>query len=292
MSDAPDFAAPVTLTTRESLVRPGQQNERHSAGGMTVQYGMDAGMMVTFFEEPEHMEFLSKQCGHPIYRMRIMTRIVMPGNRTTVWVHATKGIKYEMVIDPQSGEYHTDWEIMEACENGDPPEPVKYPNAWRAFERKGISSDSWHPIEQWGTVTRSYAESLKSQHIHTVEALAGLTDQAAQSIMGGIKYRDLARAYLDERASLEIVSKEQERAARAEERNRHLEEQVSAMQAHIMNLNARLNSSGAMTPEPAGRMVGSQPTNTAELAAAGQVQQRSVEESKRKHKIPPREAAA
>lgn len=291
MSDAPDFAPPVTLTTRESLIRPGQQNERHSAGGMTVQYGMDAGMMVTFYEEPEHQEYLSKQVGHPIYAMRIMTRIVMPGNRTTVWVHKTKGISYQTVVDPQSGEYHTDWEIMDQCENGDPPEPVKYPNAWNAFLRKGISANDGHPIEQWGTVTRSYAESLKANHIHTVEALAGLTDGAAQNIMGGIKYRDLARAYLSEREALSVVSREQEKSAKAEEENRHLREQIAALQAHVLNLTQRQNALEGR-PMEAGRIVGSMPANSAELAAAGQVQQKSVEEAKRKHKIPPRDAAA
>ena len=71
MSDLPDFAPPRDL---------------RKDGTMAVSYGTDDGMIVEFFEEPLYMEYLSKSIGHPIYRMNIMTRIMQPGNRNTVWV--------------------------------------------------------------------------------------------------------------------------------------------------------------------------------------------------------------
>jgi hypothetical protein len=261
--DAPDFVPPRDL---------------RKDGTGTVSYGLDDGMLVEFFEEPEHMEYLSKTTGHPIFRMRIMTRIMQPGNRNTVWVHATKGITYEMVIDEESGEYHTNWDILEVCENGDAPEPTKYPIAWNRFLRKGVTADSGLPIEQWGTVTRSYAESLKASHIHTVQALASLTDSAAQSIMGAIKYRDLARAYLDDAKRTEILASEQEGRARAQEQNAELTKKVEALQQHVLTLQSRI--SGSEVPAPAGRMVASAEP------IANEIRKMSKGEAQKKHKIP------
>ena len=286
MSEPSDFAPPHSLRTRESQLRPGSANARESSGNMTVSYGTDDGMIVEFFEEPLFMEYLSKQVGHPIFRLQIMTRIRQPGNRNTVWVHATKGISYDMAVDPESGEYHTDWDIMEACENGDMPEPVKYPNAWNRFMRKGVMADSGMPIEQWSVITRSYAESLKASNVHTVEALAALTDNAAQNIMGAIKYRDLARAHLDERKRSEIVSREQERASRWEEDSKQKAKQIEGMQATILALQSQMAELRGVAPPSGDR----QPHVAA--AIAPQLKQMSATNARKKHKIPGPDKAA
>lgn len=257
--DMPDLAPPRDL---------------RKDGSMSVSYGTDDGMVVTFYEEPLLMEYLSKQVGHPIFQMRIMTRILQPGNNKTVWVHPTKGITYEMAIDPQSGEYHTDWEVLEVCENGDVPEPVKYPKAWARFMKKGVSSEVGLPIEQWAAVTRSYAEALKLMNVHTVEALAQLSDQAAQSIMGAIKYRDLARAYLDESKKIEVVSKAQEIAARAEEQLAEMRAEIAGLKAHVASLQSR----GAEAP------AARSPADAA--AIPQQLKKMSVENARKKHAIP------
>ena len=270
------------------MLRPGTAGERSSSSNMTVSYGMDDNMIVEFFEDPKHMEYLSKQTGHQIFRMQIMTRIIQPGNRSTIWVHETKGIQYEMAVDPESGEYHTNWDIMEVCDNGDVPEPVKYPNAWKRFMRKGISADVGHPIEQWGAVSRSYAESLKANHIHTVEMLAGLTDQAAQSIMGAVKYRDLARAHLDERKRSEIVAREQEKASRFEELAQQQAKQIEALQQHVLALQSKIMGTENPMAE-ANRMVGSSGMineQLGQLNTQGGVKKMSKADASKKHRIP------
>lgn len=224
MNEPTPFAGPRTLRGGDS------------GGAASVAYGDDAGWIVTFREEPEFMEFLSKQSGSPVYRNRLMTTMVSPGNTKTVWDHATTGIAYEMVIDDESGEVHTTWEIMEQCENGDVPEPVKFPNAWGRFLKKTTTAVEGWPIEEWGAVSRTYAASLKSQNIHTVQQLANLSDMNAQSIMGAIKYRDLAKAALDDRAKTRILSREQERASQAEERNALLTKQVADLQEAVLRM--------------------------------------------------------
>jgi hypothetical protein len=289
MSDTP-FAGPHHLTTRETMLRPESNNARSSEGGMTVAYGTDDGMIVEFYEDTQYMEFLSQQTGHPIYRMQIMTRIVQPGNTKTVWVHPCTGIKYDMAIDPQSGEYHTTWEELDSCENGDVPEHLKYPKAWKRFMRKGVSADTGLPIEEWGIVSKSYAMSLKAMHVHTVEALASLTDQAAQTIMGAVKYRDLARAYLDDRQKMAIVSREQANASQANEQLAEALGKIEALQQHVLALQQRLND--GPTAMGGGRMIGVAPVVADELKTYNQqekIRQTSVKDAKRKHKIPPKD---
>jgi hypothetical protein len=280
----PEFAPPHHIGSRDVQLRAGSQNARESSGTGTVSYGLDEGMLVEFFPQQVHMEYLSKTTGHQIFQERIHTRIVMPGNRNTVWVHETKGIVYDMAIDPESGEYHTVWDILEVCENGDVPEPNKYPNAWSRFMRKGISTDVGLPIEQWGTVSRSYAESLKANHIHSVEALAALSDLQCQNIMGAVKYRDLAKAYLDDSKRTQILAREQERATQAEERLQIQAKQIEQLQQHVLSLQAKLQ--GTEVPAPPSRMVGTaQPI-------ANEIKKMSVAQAKGKHKIPPREGQA
>lgn len=252
-------------------------------GSGTVSYGLDEGLLVEFYPEQVHMEYLSKSIGQQIFQERVFTRIVMPGNRLTVVIHQSKGIDYEMAEDPESGEFHTVWEIRDQCENGDVPEPVKYPNAWNRFMKKGISADSGHPIEQWGVVTRSYAESLKANNVHTVEALASLSDQMAQNIMGAIKYRDLAKAHLDEAHRNRIVAKEQERATRYEEQCSTQAKQIEALQQEVMRL-----QSNAANP-PAGRIQEQSAPIAQELGKFNRtegVRKMSTKDAKKRHKIP------
>jgi hypothetical protein len=217
---------------------PHHLKDNIASGASSVSYGTDDGWIVNFREEPEFMEYLSKQSGSPIYRTRIMTNMIAPGNTKTVWDHPTTGIEYEMVVDDESGEVHTDWKVLEQCENGDVPEPLKFPKAWARFLKKTTTAADGWPVEEWGVITKSYALSLKAQNVHTVQQLASLTDANAQNIMGALKYRDLAKAALDERAKTRILSREQERASKAEEQVALLSKQVADLKTQMVAMQA------------------------------------------------------
>lgn len=293
MADQTEFARPHHLTTRESMLRPESRNTSQSSGGGTVAYGTDDGMIVEFYDEPVLMEALSADVGHPIFQMRIMTRIYQPGNRTTVWVHQTKGIKYEMCVDEESKEYFTDWELQEVTDAGEAPEPNKYPAAWNRFLKKGIATDRGTPIEEWGVVTKSYAMSLKALHIHSVEQLAGLSDQSAQSIMGGRKYRDLAKAHLDDREKTRLVSHEQERASRFEEMCASQAKQIEELRLTVGALQHRLSDRAIDTPMPQRQVhPGHIQTEMAARSEENMVKSGSMKKSKAKHKLPQSEEAA
>lgn len=212
-----DFARPIDL--RE---------------GGRVTYGTDDGFLVEFEIKPCLMEFLSKERGYPTYEDRIYTRMVSPGNTKTIWYHETKGIVYQHDEEGQVSGYE-----VQDLDGGEPAEPNRFPKAWARFTAKGQKVKEGWAIEEWGAITRSFAETLKGMNIHTVEAMAALTDANAQSFLGGVKFRDLAKAALDEAETLSLASREQERANKAEEDNRQLREDIKALKSQVAALAER-----------------------------------------------------
>lgn len=254
--ESPSFAPPRTLASKVSESNPvaAVHYGKPGEGGA----GLDGELIVEFYIKPYPMEYLTQSMGFPIFQDRIWVRIVAPGNSKTMWDTLAAGIEYDTAIDPDSGEYHTTWEVLAQCANGDAPDASKYPVAWSRFMRKGEKTDDGWPLEEWGVVTRSYAESLKMINIPTVEALAALTDATASSIMGGRKYRDLARAALDERQRNKIVASEQAKAARAEEKSnlqdekiKQLESTIAAMQSQFAQGMQVMQPQTNFTPQPA-----------------------------------------
>lgn len=271
MNDNASFAPPRALESPKSdfsKVLYGKPGE----GGA----GLDGELIVEFYIRPYPMEFLTQSMGFPIFQDRIYVRIVAPGNSKTMWDTLAAGIDYDTAIDPDSGEYHTTWEVLAQCPNGDIPDASKYPVAWARFMRKGEKADDGWPLEEWGVVTRSYAESLKMINIPTVEALAALTDANASSIMGGRKYRDLARAALDERMRNKIVASEQAKAARAEEKSNLQDEQIKQLQQTIASMQAQF-AQGMQVIQPQ--------TNTNFNPQPGKLKTASVKTSKRAQAI-------
>jgi hypothetical protein len=201
--------------------------------GGRVSYGADDGLLVEFHMRPVLMENASKEQAHPVYQDRIFTRIVSPGNTKTTWDHQTKGITYDYDDEGTLSGYTV------ADEDGQIAEPNKYPKAWERFVKKDQKVKEGWDVTEWGAITRSFAETLKAQNIHTVEALASLSDANAANIMGGQKFRNLAKAALDEQNLLSLASVEQEKAAKAESENAELRKQLDAMQRQISALSAK-----------------------------------------------------
>lgn len=204
--------------------------------GGKVIYGTEKGLLVRFYAKPILMEAISKEQGYPYYEDRVFVNIVSPGNTKTVWDMLAKGIspKYKPIEGGTENEYEQDgWEVEELEGEAD---PIKYPEAWGLFIKKGEKAHKGWDIAEWGAITRSFAESLKGLNVHTVEALAGLSDQNAANIMGGRKFRDMAKAALDEQALMSLATVEQEKAARAEEQVKQLLAKIEGMQAQINSM--------------------------------------------------------
>ncbi len=198
--------------------------------GRTVSYGLDDGLLVEFYVKPKLMQALTEERGQPTYEDRIYTRIVAPGNNKTSWDYETKGINYSYDEEGQVCGY----EVVELPNEASCP--LRFPKAWARFEKKDQKLKEGWDLAEWGAITRSFAENLKAFNVHTVEQLASLSDANADNIMGGRKYRDLARGALDEAKLLSLASVEQERANKAEERNKQLEAKIEALSAQVAAL--------------------------------------------------------
>lgn len=265
--EQPSFAPP------RSLENPRSDFSRVSYGNSNESHGLDGGLIVDFYVKPYFMEYLTESMGHPIFQDRIWVRIVAPGNSRTVWDTLAAGIEYETAVDPDSGEYHTTWEPKEILANGGPSDPNKYPNAWTRFMKRGTQAEMGWPIEEWGAISRSYAESLKMLNIPTVEALAGLTDANASNVMGGIKYRDLAKASLSERARNQILAQEQAKATRAEDQNAVQAERIAQLEAQIQQMQAQFSQAMGSSPQSAAAATGKPKLKTAKVKQSARTQQ-------------------
>lgn len=208
------FARPVTL----------------KGDGRTVSYGLDDGLLVEFYIKPKLMQALTEERSQPTYQDRIYTRIVAPGNNKTSWDYETKGVNYLLDAEGQVCQY----EVVEVP--NEPACPLRFPKAWARFEKKDQKLKEGWDLSEWAAITRSFAENLKAYNVHTVESLAALSDANADNIMGGRKYRDLAKAALDEAALLSIAAVEQERANKAESLVRQQNEKIEALQAQVAAL--------------------------------------------------------
>lgn len=214
--------------------------------GRTVSYGLDEGLLAEFYIKPKLMQALTEEFGQPTYQDRIYIRIIAPGNNKTSWDYEAKGINYitEDITDahgrtmPQVIGY----EVIELPNEAS--DPLRFTKAWERFEKKDQKLKEGWDLAEWGAITRSFAENLKAYNVHTVEALAGLSDANADNIMGGRKYRDLAKAALDEANILSLATIEQERANKAEERAKQLESKVEALMAQVAALQMSAESQG------------------------------------------------
>jgi hypothetical protein len=221
-----DFATPKTLNA-----------------DLSVQYGNDGNLIVEFFTEPRHFEGLSKRLGRPIHEDRVMTRIVTPGNTKTMWVHETKGIRYtggvtailEALDAGQDIDLANIPEVgIEIADVDDPtgrnvverPEPERFPKEWAAFQKKAKPKVTGWAIEDWGVITRSQAQTLNAMNVYTVEQLAALSDANIDNIMGGRKFRDLARGAIEKANAGATLAK-------TLDENEQLKARLSALEARL-----------------------------------------------------------
>ena len=124
-----------------------------------------------FYTEPVHMEFRSKQEGHPIYEDREFVRIFIPGNRGSV------------AVEPVGDEQKARW-----------------PKEYAAFKEGREAPLEGTPLREWpnSLMTASKAEELAFFHIKTVEQLAEVNDGQLQHLgMGARQLRETAKKFLE-----------------------------------------------------------------------------------------------
>lgn len=163
-------------------------------------------LAVGFCLYPVQNEQKSAEAGRPIYEDKEYVKIVVPGDRNSV------------VFQPATEEHKR-----------------RFPRAYEAFKNRTQIADQGTPLEHWPVINRGLCLTLKAAHIHTVEALAQVSDANLQQLgMGMRELRDQARAYIQhakDNAGLHKLAAE----------NQQLREQLAEQQRQIAELSQRVS---------------------------------------------------
>lgn len=114
-----------------------------------VSHGDDRSLFVEFSIEPVKNEARSIEEGREIYEDKEYITIRFAGDKNTV--RKTR-------VKPGS-----DW-------------PHRFPMQWQAFKNQQVQVQEGTPITEWPLIGKSEAMELKAINIHTVDALAAVTD--------------------------------------------------------------------------------------------------------------------
>ena len=110
----------------------------------------------------------TRKAGRPIFDDVVMVQITIPGDKNNTVVK------------------HVSDELKE-----------RFPAAWAAFEASEEEVGEGTPLEQWPMMTAGRVMELKTLHIHTVEALAGLNESFMKTLgVNGRRLVEDAQAYL------------------------------------------------------------------------------------------------
>jgi hypothetical protein len=201
-----------------SLVQPQviqQGNNYH------VQHGTDAGLYVEFYTQAIQDEEETTKQGRPIFNDVDFIKIIPVGDKNTIVCRPVK---------------HT-------ADANTPPDTIRWANQWAAFKAQKEQPVSGTPVTEWAPLTKSQAMMLKGVHIHTVEALAEVSDANLNNIgMGARELRDKAKAFLAQAAGGAGVSK-------LVEENKDLRIKLEAMQNQLNALasNVKVKKNGKDT---------------------------------------------
>jgi len=170
--------------------------ERSNSGNSGPQAG-DERLYVKFFYHPRKNELLSTQEGRPIYEDREYIEITVPGNR-------------DMVV----------------CRPATDIERERFPRHYAAFRNKAAQPNDGTPLNIWPALTKAQVEEMKFFNVHTVEQLAGMSDEQSQKFMGIQNLRTRARAFLEESGKSAAAEKLSSELAKRDE-------EISALKAQM-----------------------------------------------------------
>lgn len=172
MADIPQFANPMRLANPNATTSP-------------VIYGDDTSLYAEFYDEEIYNTFRSDAEGRAIFDRVVYCKIIFPADRLKTFIEKVK------MNDDNFGPSH----------------PRRFPRQWAAYQAQHEQVPDGMPLEQWPPMTKQRVRELKSMHIHTVEAVAALTDQNGPNIgMDWRKLRDMAKATLKPNEAAKEIS--------------------------------------------------------------------------------------
>ena len=168
------------------------------------QMSQERNLFVSFYKDAVELTFESEKQGRPIFKDMDFIRIIVPGDTNNV---------IERVAD----------------EN----DKLKFPSAWARYQASESEAMEGTPLEQWPQITRSLLKECKYFEVHTVEALANLSDaHLARLGMGFQDLRNKAKAWL---AAAEGTSAQTAQAAE----NERLRSMIEDLRAQMKEMGAK-----------------------------------------------------
>lgn len=161
------------------------------------EQGADARLQVRFYKRPVQQDQETQEAGRPIFKEFDFVHICVAGDTLTE-------------IDTYVLNSHKQ----------------RFPQQWANYQnRVGANDDQviGTPVAEWPLVSKSQAEELRAMKFHTVESIAGASDQQLQRMgmaagMSPYAFRDKAKAFLNlATTAAETDKREQELNALREE---------------------------------------------------------------------------
>lgn len=156
-------------------------------------------LIVTFYTEAVQSAAKSEEAGRPIYINVPFVRIIIPGDSRNI-------------IERKATE----------------DDKRRFQAEYDAYIRGEKESESGTPLETWPPINKAQVKEAKYFEVHTVEALANLSDINAQRLgMGFAELRTKAKAYLLAAADGALVAKQAAENERLHSEMQALKEQFA-----------------------------------------------------------------
>lgn len=136
----------------------------------SVSHGDDSSLFVEFKSVPKKNELKSAEAGREVWEMRDYVTIRFAGDKNTVVEERVKE--------------NSEW-------------PLRFPRQWQAYKNQQVQVADGMPITEWALINKAEAMELKAINIHTVEALAAVSDSNLKWL-GARVLRDKAIAWLEQ----------------------------------------------------------------------------------------------
>lgn len=161
-------------------------------------------MFVEFYSDAVELTHESEREGRPIYQEMAHVKIMIPGDPHNIIERRATD------VDKQ-----------------------KYPKAWARFERMEAAGQEGTPLEAWPQINRAQVKESKYFEVHTVEAMAGLSDSHCMKMgMGFMELRTKAKAYL-------TAAKDTAAATAQAAENEQMKNRIADLEAQLKDLGKR-----------------------------------------------------
>jgi len=115
---------------------------------------------------------------------------------------------------------------MVVCRPATDIERERFPRHYAAFRNKAAQPNDGTPLNIWPALTKAQVEEMKFFNVHTVEQLAGMSDEQSQKFMGVQNLRTRARAFLEESGKSAAAEKLSSELAKRDEEIAYLKAQM------------------------------------------------------------------